>query len=261
MKTVVISGYFNPFHRGHLEYINAAKKLGDRLIVIVNNDYQQILKIGKIISNENDRVQIIEAIKGVDEVVLSIDKDKTVIETLKIIAEKYPSIIFANGGDRKTDAEVPESILSRDCDIEFISGIIPIIDSSTRINKNLGVYAKNTKVIEKLWGYELWIVNNSSYCGKILHINKGCCLSFHFHKIKDETFYVLEGVAKLQFMNDNENIIMVKGDIKHIPPNKMHRLFAVDGDVDIIEISTHHEDSDSIRILESNRPDLDFCIY
>ena len=91
MRTVAISGYFDPIHVGHLEYIIEAKKLGDKLIVIVNNNHQCVLKKGKPFMDENDRVTIVSSIKYVDEVFLSIDKDKTVCKSL----EKIKPTIFA----------------------------------------------------------------------------------------------------------------------------------------------------------------------
>ena len=84
MKVVAISGYFDPIHVGHLEYINMAKKLGDKLVVIVNNNYQCELKKGKPFMDEKDRVTIVSNLKNVDEVFLSIDKDKTVCASLEL---------------------------------------------------------------------------------------------------------------------------------------------------------------------------------
>ncbi len=106
MRVIVISGYFNPIHTGHLDYIEAAKKLGDKLVVIVNSDEQVKIKGSKPFMNEVDRMRIVSAIKGVDQVVLSIDKDGTVVNTLKSIYSEYSldyffdSMTFANGGDR-----------------------------------------------------------------------------------------------------------------------------------------------------------------
>ena len=103
MKKVCISGYFDPLHVGHIEYINKAKKLGDYLVVIVNNNLQCKLKKGKFFMDENDRVEIVKNLKSVDEVFLSIDSDKTVCKSL----EKLKPSIFANGGDRHNE-NVPE---------------------------------------------------------------------------------------------------------------------------------------------------------
>lgn len=126
MRTVAISGYFDPIHVGHLDYINEAKKLGDKLIVIVNNNHQCVLKKGKPFMDENDRVTIVSSIKNVDEVFLSIDKDKTVCKSL----EKIKPAIFANGGDRK-NYEIPESVICKKYNIEIIDGLGEKIRSSS----------------------------------------------------------------------------------------------------------------------------------
>ena len=126
MKVVAISGYFDPIHVGHLEYINMAKKLGDKLVVIVNNNYQCELKKGKPFMDEKDRLTIVSNLKNVDEVFLSIDKDKTVCASL----EKIKPDIFANGGDRK-NYEIPESVICKKYDIKDI----PILDKSYALFK------------------------------------------------------------------------------------------------------------------------------
>ena len=128
MSVVAISGYFDPIHVGHLEYINMAKKLGDKLVVIVNNNYQCELKKGKPFMDEKDRVTIVSNLKNVDEVFLSIDKDKTVCASL----EKIKPDIFANGGDRK-NYEIPESVICKKYDIEIIDGLGEKIRSSSDI--------------------------------------------------------------------------------------------------------------------------------
>ena len=126
MRTVAISGYFDPIHVGHLEYIIEAKKLGDKLIVIVNNNHQCVLKKGKPFMDENDRVTIVSSIRYVDEVFLSIDKDKTVCKSL----EKIKPAIFANGGDRK-NYEIPGSVICSKYNIKIIDGLGEKIRSSS----------------------------------------------------------------------------------------------------------------------------------
>ena len=126
MKKVCISGYFDPLHVGHIEYINKAKKLGDYLVVIVNNNLQCKLKKGKFFMDENDRVEIVKNLKSVDEVFLSIDSDKTVCKSL----EKLKPSIFANGGDRK-NYEIPESAICKKYNIQIIDGLGEKIRSSS----------------------------------------------------------------------------------------------------------------------------------
>tara|TARA_B100000282_G_scaffold90502_1_gene63464 strand:+ start:16704 stop:17111 length:408 start_codon:yes stop_codon:yes gene_type:complete len=118
MKTVAISGYFDPIHVGHIEYITEAKKLGDKLIVIVNNNHQCVLKKGKPFMDEKDRVIITSSLKDVDEVFLSVDNDKTVCKSLELLKPD----IFANGGDRK-NYEIPESAICKKYNIQIIDGL------------------------------------------------------------------------------------------------------------------------------------------
>ena len=127
-KVVTVSGYFDPIHIGHLEYFKYAKKLGNYLVVIVNNDQQCFLKKGKSFMPENDRVEIVKAIKGVDEVVLSIDTDKTVCQTLAVINPD----VFANGGDRHNQ-EIPEAKVCRKFNIELVDGLGNKIRSSSNM--------------------------------------------------------------------------------------------------------------------------------
>ena len=126
MKKIAISGYFDPIHAGHIEYINNAKKLGDWLVVIVNNNNQCALKKGKYFMDEKDRVLIVKNIKAVDEVFLSIDEDKTVCKSLK----KVNPDVFANGGDRK-NYEIPESKVCKENNIQIIDGLGDKIRSSS----------------------------------------------------------------------------------------------------------------------------------
>ena len=128
MKIVATSGYFDPLHVGHLECLELAKELGDKLIVIVNSDLQAKLKKGKSFINEQDRLKIISALKCVDEVFLSIDKDKTQCESLKYLKPD----IFAKGGDR-TSKEIPESKICRELDIKIVDGLGEKIRSSSKL--------------------------------------------------------------------------------------------------------------------------------
>ena len=130
MKTVCISGYFTILHLGHIRYIRDAKKLGDKLIVIINNDEQVFNKKGLIVMNEEHRKEILENIKGVDEVVISIDTDSSVCKTLEMIKPD----IFANGGDRFED-NIPEVKTCKDNNIKMIFNVGEggKLDSSTRL--------------------------------------------------------------------------------------------------------------------------------
>lgn len=125
---VAVSGYFDPIHVGHLEYLKMAKELGDSLVVIVNNNLQCKLKKGKPFMDQNDRVEIVKALRFVDEVFLSIDKDRTVCKSLEAVKPD----IFANGGDRAT-SEVPETPVCKKYNIKMVDGLGDKIRSSSNL--------------------------------------------------------------------------------------------------------------------------------
>ncbi len=127
-----------------------------------------------------------------------------------------------------------------------------------------------SKWVPKGWGGEKWIVNNDKYCGKLLYFMKGKSCSLHYHKLKDETFYIHKGQILLRyshhldgFLNPELNTIQVnpqllcntiylrQGDSFHVPPNTVHQMTAVE-DTELFEFSTHHEDEDSYRIIKGD---------
>lgn len=130
MKVVCTSGYFNPLHKGHVEYMEKAKALGDKLVVIVNNDHQRALKGSKKFMDEQERMIIVRALRCVDEVVLSIDEDSSVCKTLEMIKPD----IFAKGGDR-FNSEIPEAKVCERLGIEMVDGLGGKIQSSSWLLK------------------------------------------------------------------------------------------------------------------------------
>src|SRR3989338_124243 len=118
-KIVAVSGYFNPIHKGHIELFREAKKLCDKLIVILNNDTQVKLKRSKAFMDEQERKAIIEAIKYVDEVFISVDEDGTQRKTLQLLQPH----IFANGGDRRNENDIPETDVCRKHSIQMVFNV------------------------------------------------------------------------------------------------------------------------------------------
>lgn len=135
-KIVCVSGYFDPIHVGHLEYFKFSKKIGTKLMVIVNNDDQAILKKGKAFMPCDERIKIIEEFKCVDYVVKSIDTDRTVCETLRNVEPK--PYYFCNGGDQNNNT-IPEGSVCAERNIELRDGFGDKIQSSSWLikgNKN-----------------------------------------------------------------------------------------------------------------------------
>ena len=132
-KVIIVSGYFNPIHKGHIDYLNNAKALADKLFVIVNNDIQRQLKGSKEFQDENERMTIISNIKAVDRVFLSIDQDRTVRKTIEFIAKEFGdkfNLSFANGGDQNNDS-IPETEVCRKMKVSLIDGLGKKIQSSS----------------------------------------------------------------------------------------------------------------------------------
>ncbi len=136
-KGIIVSGYFNPLHKGHVEYFNNAKALVDELFVIVNNDYQRGLKGTKEFQQEQERIFIVSNIKSVDHCVLSIDQDRTVCKTIENIAldfgEEY-DLSFANGGDQNNNT-IPERSICDQKGITLVDGLGDKIHSSSWLLK------------------------------------------------------------------------------------------------------------------------------
>lgn len=137
MRTaIIVSGYFNPLHKGHIEYFTNAKKFGDLLYVIVNNDFQRAQKGSISFQDENERLIIVRSMRLVDKAYLSIDRDKTVIETLKFISKESGGLKlgFANGGDQN-NSTIPERETCEKLGIFLIDGLGEKIQSSSWLLK------------------------------------------------------------------------------------------------------------------------------
>ena len=136
-KAIIVSGYFNPLHMGHLELFEKAKSKGDELWVIVNSDIQRKLKGSRAFMEEDERAIIVTAIGIVDKALISIDRDKTQCETLSFLEKEYGTeyeLFFANGGDQNNNS-IPEATVCREKGIRLIEGLGNKIQSSSWLLK------------------------------------------------------------------------------------------------------------------------------
>tara|TARA_B100001093_G_scaffold163236_1_gene155615 strand:- start:11173 stop:11598 length:426 start_codon:yes stop_codon:yes gene_type:complete len=136
-KAIIVSGYFNPLHKGHLELFGKAKENGDYLFVIVNNDNQRSLKGSKEFMLESERILIVEALTITDKIILSVDKDLTVCATLEKVFNDFGDqfeLYFANGGDQNINT-CPEVPVCKKYGIGLIEGLGQKIQSSSWLLK------------------------------------------------------------------------------------------------------------------------------
>ena len=189
--SVAVSGYFDPIHVGHLEYLKIAKSLGDKLVVIVNSDYQAELKKGKSFMPEADRLEIVGSLRCVDEVFLSIDKDKSVCKSLEHIKPD----IFANGGDR-TKENIPE--MDEWPNVDFVFGV----GGEVKQNSSSWILEewKTPKTIRN-WGWYRVLDDKAGYKVKELVIEPGKSLSMQRHQDRSEHWYILKGTCTMNTIN------------------------------------------------------------
>ena len=137
-KAIIVSGYFNPIHKGHLEYFNNAKALADELFVIVNSDLQRGLKGSKEFQKQEERLFIVQNIKAVNKAIISVDEDRTVCASIRTLFETYGEdyqLGFANGGDQDNNS-IPEAPICEELNIQLIDGLGDKIQSSSWLLKN-----------------------------------------------------------------------------------------------------------------------------
>ena len=128
MRVGIVSGYFNPIHTGHLDYLEGAKQECDILYVIVNNDHQVGIKGSKQFMDDNARLRIVRALRCVDKAMISVDEDSTVVRSISKIHKRYaddpfmPGLYFMNGGDRKT-YNTPEAQVCEELGIHLLYSV------------------------------------------------------------------------------------------------------------------------------------------
>jgi mannose-6-phosphate isomerase-like protein (cupin superfamily) len=124
------------------------------------------------------------------------------------------------------------------------------------LKKSIELPKKEADIHPKGWGYENWIVNNELYCGKILFFEAGKKCSWHYHKIKDETFYIQSGSIMITYGNDDNinlarTITLNKGERFYVYPGLRHQMQAYE-DTELIEFSTQHFEDDSYRVIKGD---------
>lgn len=225
-KVVVITGGFDPIHSGHIDYINAARELGDILIVGINSDEWLVRKKGRSFMPFEDRVSIIGALQNVDYAIPFNDRDNSAKDAIAWARRVYPehTIVFANGGDRTSD-NIPEMDFVDD-NIEFA---FAVGGSDKKNSSSYLLQEWKAPKTNRLWGYYRVLHENSKEVKlKELTVDPGKSLSMQRHNDRSELWFVAEGTAMLYTINRNSDEELLgtyeKFSTIHIDKNQWHRL-------------------------------------
>jgi len=226
METIVIvTGGFDPIHSGHIAYFQAARELGDRLVVGLNSDEWLARKKGRAFMPLSERLGVVGNLRMVDETITYDDSDNHSIEAIKKVRARYPNsrIIFANGGDR-TRKNIPEM----NCgvpDVEFRFGV----GGTKKANSSSWILEDwKAPKTPRPWGYYRVLHEVAGCKVKELTVSPGASLSMQRHQERAEFWLVSEGTATVYTINTSTdaqlNGIFQRHEFLHIAPNEWHQL-------------------------------------
>ncbi len=222
MKISVVSGGFDPVHSGHIDYIEKASSLGDKLVILLNSDDWLTSKKGKPFMSFIERKRILESMRCVDEVVEFDDSDGSCKKGLLYLLEIYndDEIIFCNGGDRN-QRNIPELNIKN---IKYIFGVggSNKLNSSSKILNNW-----NFNQEERVWGKFLTLFQKNTIKVKELIIDSSKGMSFQRHNHRMEVWFVHSGRCKVYFQDKESSateIILNPGDLFKVPIGALHQI-------------------------------------
>ena len=237
MKIVLVTGGFDPIHSGHLAYFQAAKQLGDKLVVGLNSDAWLSRKKSRPFMPMSERFALVSALSIVDEVVVYNDDDGSSCDAIRLVKVRYPDadIIFANGGDR-TASNIPEMSIK---DVEFRFGV----GGDNKANSSSWILEEwKTPRTTRAWGYYrvLHEVGANTKL-KELTVAPKTCLSMQRHDQRAEFWFVAEGEAAIYTLDNSSDHDLVGhfGVHEHIwiAKNQWHMLCnETDQPIKLIEI-------------------------
>lgn len=252
---VFTNGCFDILHVGHIELLKYCKTLG-RVIVGVNSDVsvRRLKGLSRPVNGERERVSLLESLVFVDEVHI-FDEDTP----YQLIKKIQPDVII-KGGDYKIEDVVGKDLAEvRIFDLKDGFSTTNILAKIKERNHNALIDAEGIRASElysKGWGHEEWLINNDLYCGKILHFNQNRKCSFHYHKLKTETFYVESGEVAIYHswqdeLSKAQKTLLKPGQIFHVPVGLRHQICALT-EARVFEFSTFHSESDSYRVVKGD---------
>jgi len=223
MRISVVSGGFDPLHSGHLAYIEAARRFGEQLVILLNSDDWLVNKKGRFFLPFSERKVILEALRDVDKVLAFDDSDGSCINGLLALKKEYPQdqIIFCNGGDRNKE-NIPELFLEG-FNFEFQVGGDDKKNSSSLILQQWS--APNE---ERTWGKFSILFNNPNTKVKELTVAPNNGMSFQRHFERQEIWFVHSGACKVYLQENSfeevKSRTLKKGDLLTLPIKAWHQI-------------------------------------
>ena len=244
MKVVIVTGGFDPLHSGHIAYFNAAKELGDKLVVGLNSDAWLTRKKGRPFMNWYERSKIIQALKVVDFVIEFNDDDDSARQAIVATRKLFPDaeIVFANGGDRGTGNTLEQDVQDSNLTFAFGVGGEHKMNSSSWILDN---WSQN--ITQRPWGYYRVLYETPNTKVKELTVNPGQSLSMQRHEHRNEYWHVVEGEATVceSRPNSASKKTLYKHHTVNIPSTVWHKLSnETDKPLQIVEIQWGKECSE-----------------
>lgn len=250
-RVVAVSGGFDPLHIGHIRLFREARQLGDKLVVIMNNDHWLRAKKGFTFMPQKERAEIIRHLPFVDKVVFTDhkkgDTDKSVSRTL---AKVRPDI-FANGGDRFSE-NVPEVAVCKGLGIKMVFNVGAggkVQSSSWMISNSLRPASKTVRPWGEYYGWD----EGSEWNLKTIYIKPRSRLSLQYHHHREEWWLLVEGDATATVREGKEmlTIPLRKGEVFRVGKGQVHRLSSNKGGV-VVEVAYGTFDENDIVRLEDD---------
>ena len=251
LRWVAVSGGYDPLHIGHVRMFREARKLGDKLVVIMNNDHWLRMKKGFTFMPQKERAEIIASLPFVDKVVFTDHKKGDIDKSVSRTLAKVRPAIFANGGDR-VSKNVPEVALCKELGIKMVFNVGQggkVQSSSWMVNNARRPASKSVRPWGEYYGWD----QGGGWNLKTIYVKPNKRLSLQYHHHREEWWLLVEGDATATVHEGKEvlTIPLRKGEVFRVGKKQVHRLSSKRGGV-IVEVAYGAFDEEDIIRLEDD---------